>query len=51
MTASDGDRFVAQEQFAWVFARARRAKVAELLETLAALGHARRLDDGRYLIG
>jgi hypothetical protein len=31
------------------FARAPRAKVAELLETLAALGHARRLPDGRYL--
>ncbi len=33
------------------FARAPRAKVAELLETLASLGHARRLDDGRYLSG
>ena len=33
------------------FARAPRAKVAELLETLASLGHARRLDDGRYLPG
>jgi DNA-binding IclR family transcriptional regulator len=31
--------------------RAPRAKVAELLDTLAGLGHARRLDDGRYLIG
>jgi hypothetical protein len=33
------------------FARAPRAKVAELLDTLASLGHARRLDDGRYLPG
>jgi hypothetical protein len=33
------------------FTRAPRAKVAELLETLASLGHARRLDDGRYLSG
>lgn len=31
------------------FARAPRAKFAELLETLAALGHARRLPDGRFL--
>jgi hypothetical protein len=33
------------------FARAPRAKVAELLDILASLGHARRLDDGRYLPG
>jgi hypothetical protein len=33
------------------FARAPRAKVAELLATLASLGHARCLDDGRYLPG
>ncbi|MBV5275022.1 MAG: class I SAM-dependent DNA methyltransferase, partial [Lamprocystis purpurea] len=33
------------------FTRAPRAKVAELLDTLASLGHARRLDDGRYLAG
>ena len=33
------------------FTRAPRAKVADLLETLASLGHARRLDDGRYLPG
>ena len=33
------------------FARAPRAKVAELLDTLANLGLARRLDDGRYLSG
>jgi len=26
-------------------------EVAELLDTLASLGHARRLDDGRYLSG
>jgi hypothetical protein len=31
--------------------RAPRAKVEDLLETLASLGHARRLDDGRYLPG
>ncbi len=28
-----------------------RTRVAELLDTLAALGHARRLEDGRYLAG
>jgi hypothetical protein len=33
------------------FIRAPRARVAELLETLAALGHIRRLPDGRYLPG
>jgi DNA-binding IclR family transcriptional regulator len=33
------------------FNRAPRAKVAELLETLASLGLVRRLDDGRYLPG
>ena len=33
------------------FTRAPRARVAELLETLASLGHARRLEDGRYLPG
>ena len=33
------------------FTRAPRAKVAELLETLAGLGLVRRLDDGRYLPG
>jgi hypothetical protein len=33
------------------FARAPRARVAELLETLTALGHIRRLPDGRYLPG
>jgi DNA-binding IclR family transcriptional regulator len=31
--------------------RAPRAKVTELLDTLASLGHARRLEDGRYLPG
>jgi hypothetical protein len=39
------------EQLAQTFTRAPRAKVTELLETLATLGHARRLDDGRYLPG
>jgi len=39
------------DQLAQAFARAPRAKVAELLDTLAALGHACRLDDGRYLPG
>ncbi|MBK8639039.1 MAG: class I SAM-dependent DNA methyltransferase [Chromatiaceae bacterium] len=33
------------------FTRAPRSRIAELLETLATLGHARRLDDGRYLPG
>jgi hypothetical protein len=33
------------------FTRAPRARISELLETLATLGHARRLDDGRYLPG
>ena len=33
------------------FTRAPRAKVAELLATLASLGHARQLDDGRFLPG
>jgi len=33
------------------FSRAPRARVADLLETLASLGHARRLEDGRYLPG
>jgi hypothetical protein len=33
------------------FTRTPRAKVAELLDTLANLGLARRLDDGRYLSG
>ncbi len=32
-------------------ARAPRAKVAEFLATLASLGQARCLDDGRYLPG
>jgi DNA-binding IclR family transcriptional regulator len=51
VTAFDGGRSVAQEQLARAFARAPRAKVVELLATLAALGHARRLDDGGYLLG
>ncbi|MBP8198608.1 MAG: class I SAM-dependent DNA methyltransferase, partial [Chromatiaceae bacterium] len=33
------------------FTRAPRARVAELLDTLATLGHIRRLPDGRYLPG
>ena len=33
------------------FTRAPRARVAELPETLVSLGHARRLEDGRYLPG
>lgn len=39
------------EDLAQGFARAPRARVAELLDTLATLGHARRLEDGRYLPG
>ena len=39
----------AAADLAQCFARAPRAKVAELLDTLATLGHARRLPDGRYL--
>jgi hypothetical protein len=31
------------------FTRADRARVAELLETLASLGRARRLEDGRFV--
>jgi len=42
---------VEPEWLAQGFARAPRAKVAELLDTLAALGHARRLEDGRFLPG
>ncbi len=37
------------QDLAQCFARAPRAKVAELLETLVALGQARQLPDGRYL--
>ena len=33
------------------FTRAPRAKLAELLENLATLGHAHRLEDGSYLPG
>jgi hypothetical protein len=39
------------EELAQVFTRAPRAKVAELLATLATLGHARRLPDGRFTPG
>lgn len=37
------------QDLARCFARAPRAKVAELMETLVALGHVRRLPDGRFL--
>jgi hypothetical protein len=39
------------EDLARTFSRAPRAKLAELLETLAALGQIRRLPDGRYTPG
>ncbi len=42
---------VAAPELAQGFTRAPRAKVGELLEILVTLGHARRLDDGRYLPG
>ncbi|HSO81176.1 class I SAM-dependent DNA methyltransferase [Thiocapsa sp.] len=42
---------VAAPELAQGFTRAPRAKVAELLEILVTLGHARRLVDGRYLPG
>jgi hypothetical protein len=38
-------------ELARCFTRAPRARVAELLDTLTSLGHARRLEDGRYLPG
>ena len=31
------------------FTRAKKERIAELLETLTSLGKARELDDGRYL--
>jgi hypothetical protein len=37
------------EDLARAFQRAPRERVAELLEALAALDQARRLDDGRYM--
>ena len=40
---------VTSEELARTFTRARTARVADLLETLAALGQARQMDDGRYL--
>jgi hypothetical protein len=40
---------VTPESLAKSFLRARVDRVAEVLETLEALGHARVLDDGRYL--
>jgi len=42
---------VTAEQLARTFTRARTDRVADLLETLAALGQARQMDDGRYLVG
>jgi len=42
---------VTAEELARTFTRARTDRVADLLETLAALGQARRMDDGRYLAG
>jgi hypothetical protein len=42
---------VTAPELAQGFTRAPRAKVSELLEILVTLGHARRLDDGRYLPG
>ncbi|MBW3599972.1 MAG: hypothetical protein KY475_22205 [Planctomycetes bacterium] len=36
------------DEIAARFTRARRTDVAELLETLALIGQARRLEDGRY---
>lgn len=38
------------ETVAKCFVRAKRERVAELLETLASLGQAQALDDGRYLV-
>ena len=37
------------EEIAGHFSRARKATVAELLETLATIGHIRVTDDGRYV--
>ena len=42
---------VTAEELARTFTRARTDRVADLLETLAALGQARRMDDGRYSDG
>jgi len=39
---------VTAEELARTFSRARTDRVTELLETLATLGQARQLDDGRY---
>ncbi|MBK1720839.1 class I SAM-dependent DNA methyltransferase [Thiocystis violacea] len=49
LTASPGP--ATPVELAKRFTRAPKAKVAELLDTLASLGHARCLDDGRYLPG
>jgi len=42
---------VTAEELARTFTRARTDRVADLLETLAALGQARQMDDGRYSAG
>ena len=39
------------DELARPFTRARTDRVADLLETLAALGQARRMDDGRHSAG
>lgn len=41
---------VSAEQIAKAFKRAKRDRVAELLETLASLGQVRRLEEGRYSV-
>jgi hypothetical protein len=38
-----------EQQIAKQFTRANKDRIAELLETLASLGKARQLDDGRYV--
>ncbi|MEA2068416.1 MAG: class I SAM-dependent DNA methyltransferase, partial [Verrucomicrobiota bacterium] len=42
---------ITAEELARTFSRARTDRVADLLETLAALGQARLLGDGRYSVG
>ena len=42
---------VTPEELARTFTRARTDRVADLLETLATLNQARKLNDGRYLVG
>ncbi len=46
LAAQDGP--TTPDRLARTFARARAAKVAEILEALASLGQARKLPDGRY---